>query len=407
MPLVLLTGLNLVDEFDRMAFATLTPEIRDAFALSDTGIVALNVVVGALLVVAALPMGLLTDRFHRVRLAIGSALLWGTMSVLTGVVPTVALLFAVRLLAGLGRTANEVVHPSLLNDYYPLRALPTVFMIHRLANPAGLVSAIAAGAIASSLSWPWAFVLLSIPTFVLLVAAARLREPLRGETTDREPVVGVTSPLRFGAGRRHLFGLRSLRRLWLASFLIGTGAINVTQFLTLFFERVYGFGSVARGVVVASYGAGVVVGLLVGAVVANRVVAAGDDAGLARITGVSGLFFASGMALAVASPWAPLSLAAVVVVGTGTGGFQPAYYPLVGRLAPARFRGQAYAWTLLFVGLGALLAIVIGAIGEAAGWRTALAVVAGTVAIAGLIARSAHRFVQSDLAARLAPEGHR
>jgi hypothetical protein len=42
LPIVTLFGLNLADEFDRLAFATLTPEIRDAFGLSDSQIVAVG-----------------------------------------------------------------------------------------------------------------------------------------------------------------------------------------------------------------------------------------------------------------------------------------------------------------------------------------------------------------------------
>src|SRR5690349_20311325 len=92
-PLLILAGMNLVDEFDRIAFAALTPEIRDAFDLSDGGIVFIGVLSAILVLFASLPMGVLADRFNRTKMALVGGSLWASMSVLTGVVPAVALLF--------------------------------------------------------------------------------------------------------------------------------------------------------------------------------------------------------------------------------------------------------------------------------------------------------------------------
>src|SRR5688500_19533269 len=76
LPLAVLFGLNFVDEFDRVAFAALTPEIRDAFDLSDTGIQAVGLVALVVSLLGALPVGIVSDRFNRGRLCVGAALLW-------------------------------------------------------------------------------------------------------------------------------------------------------------------------------------------------------------------------------------------------------------------------------------------------------------------------------------------
>ena len=44
-PLIILFGLNAVDELDRTAFAILTPEIRDEFGLGFQGLLTLVAVV--------------------------------------------------------------------------------------------------------------------------------------------------------------------------------------------------------------------------------------------------------------------------------------------------------------------------------------------------------------------------
>ena len=65
-PILVLFGLNVVDELDRTAFGVLVPNIRDAFGLNLTGLLAL---VGAVSVVALalqIPIASLSDRHNRV-----------------------------------------------------------------------------------------------------------------------------------------------------------------------------------------------------------------------------------------------------------------------------------------------------------------------------------------------------
>ena len=67
-PLLVLFGLNAVDELDRTAFAVLLPNIRDAFGLNLQGVLTLiaAVSVGALLL--QVPIASLSDRSNRVRI---------------------------------------------------------------------------------------------------------------------------------------------------------------------------------------------------------------------------------------------------------------------------------------------------------------------------------------------------
>src|SRR5881398_667843 len=96
-PLVILTGLNFVEQFDRIAFAALAPEIRNAFHLSDVGISTIRAITGVTTLLAALPLGILSDRLNRTRLCVLAAVLWGSASILTGIVPALWMLYIVRL----------------------------------------------------------------------------------------------------------------------------------------------------------------------------------------------------------------------------------------------------------------------------------------------------------------------
>jgi branched-chain amino acid transport system ATP-binding protein len=398
-PLMVLVGLNFVDEFDRVAFAALTPEIRDSFGLSDTGIVAVALVSGVFVLLAALPIGILSDRYNRVRIAVGAAVLWGVCSLFTGIVPVLGLLVAVRLGSGLGRIINEVVHPSLLQDYYPPATHPRVFGFHRAANAVGAVAGPIAGVIAAALNWQAAFFALAIPTGFFLAAALRLREPLRGESIDADLAADAAGQghVPYGEARRQLFNVPTLRRLWVGAYFFGIAGLPLAEVLSLFFENVYDYGPQGRGLIQFVFGAGEVVGLLIGARFAVRAAEQKEVGRLAVITGISFVGFGAGLVLMAAAPWALGSAAFAFVLSIGYGGWQPAYFSLVGQVAPPRVRSQAYAWAILIYGCGGLSYLVLAGIGENGSYRTLTLVLAGVVTLAGLTAVSARRFARRDI----------
>ena len=398
-PLLVLVGLNFVDEFDRVAFAALTPEIRDAFGLSDTGIQAVALVSGVFTLLAALPLGILSDRFKRVRIAVVAAVLWAVCAVFTGIVPVLGLLVAVRLGSGMGRIINEVVHPSLLQDYYPAETHPRVFGVHRAANAAGAIAGPLAGVIAATLNWQAAFFALAIPTAFFLAAALRLREPLRGESIDADLAADVAGQghVPFGEARRQLFSVPTLRRLWVGAFFFGIAGLPLAEVLSLFFEDVYRYGPQGRGLIQFVFGAGEVAGLLLGARYAVRA-AEGKDAGrLAVITGSAFVAFGAGLVLMAAAPWSLGSAFFAFVLSVGYGAWQPAYFSLVGQVAPPRVRSQAYAWAILIYGCGGLSYLVLAGIGENGSYRTLVLVLAAVVTVAGVIGASARRFATRDV----------
>jgi ABC-type branched-subunit amino acid transport system ATPase component/predicted MFS family arabinose efflux permease len=400
LPLVVLFGLNFVDEFDRIAFAAVITEIQRAFGLSDAGIQQVAGLAGLATLLLSLPMGIVGDRINRVRLSIAAAVLWGACAVLTGVVPATFLLFLVRFGSGLGRIINEVVHPSLLADLYPREAHPKVFGLHRAANSLGAIAGPIAGVIAAALFWQAAFVVLALPTVVFLILATRLREPHRGASIDAGLAAAVAEddPVSFGEARRQLSASRTLKRFWFGAFLLGIGAFQIANVLSLFFEEVFGFGPVGRGFVQLVFGAGNVAGLVIGGVLANRAICAGRLPRLATITGLSFVQFAAGCVLLAMAPWPALGVAAAFVLSLGIGSYQPAYYSIVGMVAPPRVRSQSYAWAILYYGSGGLFYIVfLAGIGENVSYRLLLAILASVVALAGFVGATASRFVRRDV----------
>ncbi|MBG0829844.1 MFS transporter [Planomonospora sp. ID67723] len=398
-PLALLFGLNFVDEIDRLAFATLSPEIRDAFELTDTEIGAIGSIVSVFILLAAVPLGYVADRVNRVWLVAGAALLWGTMSALTGLVTTLVLLFTVRLLAGLGRVSNEVVHSSLLTDYYPPEVHPRIFQFHRLANPLSQVSAVVAGALAAAYGWRWAFVVLAVPTFLLLCLTVRLREPGRARSRTAGTGGEAGSGLPFRAAARLLFRIRTLRRLWLSALLSGMGLVALPQMLSLFLSDVFQLGATERGAALTIAGVGQMAGLFLGGRWASRASSRDDWHGVATVAGRSGLGFAAALLVLGWSPVPVAAFAVMFLMGVAGGSFLPAYLSLVGRVSPGEVRSQAYAWAVFCIGLGTLASVALYALGDAAGYRIAMTVFGLAVMAGAATAFTARRFAQADAGA--------
>ncbi|MEN3272440.1 MAG: hypothetical protein V7636_1201 [Actinomycetota bacterium] len=117
------------------------------------------------------------------------------------------------------------------------------------------------------------------------------------------------------------------------------------------------------------------------------------------INGLMVVEFGVGIALMGMAPWLPLSAVFATLLAIGSTGFLPPYLTMVAFVAPPRLRSQAFSWSLLFYGLGALgFSPITGAIADGHGWRTAMGMLAVLVVGGGLIETTVRAFVDRDIA---------
>jgi ABC-type branched-subunit amino acid transport system ATPase component/predicted MFS family arabinose efflux permease len=401
-PLAVLFGLNLVDELDRIAFIVMGPEIGETFGIDDGDVIVISTLVAIAALAVVLPVSFLADRFNRVRLVAFAAMSWMSLSVLTGLAGwagVLALLLVARLGAGIGRAVNEPVHASLLPDYYSAEHLPKVYTVHRAANPLSNATAVAIGGLGAVIGWQALFILLAIPTALLIVSTLRLPHPARGVMIDAELAYESEAQggIPFAEARRQLFSIRALKRLYLGGFLLGFGVFPLASFTIFFFENVFDFGPFQRGIVTFISGAGLFTGLFVGSAAVSRYV--GDKTGrLASLTGLAFMLAGVGLFLMAISPWAVLALAFVFVANIGFSAYLPPYLTLIAMIVPPKVRTQAFGYSLTLVACGGLLsAIIFGNLGDSAGYRVAIAILSGIVVLAGLVGTTAAGFVAADV----------
>ncbi len=408
LPLVLLFVLNMVDEFDQVAFGVLAPQIRNSFGISDATFTTIVAVPGALLIMLIVPVGFLADRYRRTTLVTIAALAWGTMTILTGLSGFIgggilALLVLARFGAGLGRVMNEPVHASLLADYYDPSIHGRIYAFHRLANPIGTFLVLIGGLLAEIFGWRLTFIFLAIPTFIAAAFILRLQEPPRGASINlslaqQSEAAGDKVP--FWEGVRRLAAIRTFKRSWVAAFLLGGPVIAIVAFFAFFFEKVYGIenpGPRGRGGITSIYAVGLLVGTIYWGRVSDRTIKSFDIPKLAKLAGVALGFSTLALFLMAVSPFLWMSIFFVFFVGVTGGGFITFHLPLTAVVAPPRLRSLAFALFGFWFGVGALvMSRFIASIGENNGYRWGIAVLSLVVAVAGVVYASCARFVERD-----------
>ena len=153
-PLGVLFGIELLDQATQSAFNVLTPNVRDAFHLTNAGILLIVAIAGAAALLCTLPIAILADRSARVPIALIGALVGAAFSIGLGLAQT-AVMAAVTLAGvSMGQAVIFPTHNSLLADYYPVPARPRVYSAHRSGVSIGAIVGVLLGAGLASI-WSW------------------------------------------------------------------------------------------------------------------------------------------------------------------------------------------------------------------------------------------------------------
>jgi ABC-type branched-subunit amino acid transport system ATPase component/predicted MFS family arabinose efflux permease len=404
-PLLLLGLLNVVDGFDANAFGVLLPEIRDYFGVSLGFMTVIGTLTGVFGIVFALPVGYLADRVNRVWMTAIGAVIWGVMAVFTGFAWSFLSLAAFRLGAGLGKVLNPS-QQALLADYYPPDVRPGVFSFHQLANRVGnFIGPLAAGALASLFFWQVPFLIVGLPSLVVAVLiVVKLKEPVRGEQERRvlgaDEAVAKTGevPPSWSESWRIARSVRTLRRFWFALPFLSGSSLVIGLIMPLYYQQVFGLGPGGRGLIQAFDEPVAAVGLIVGAIVSNR---------LLRFRPGRVITYVGLMSVLTGLSFALVALAPVLWLAVGFSYVRaffgailvPASAALITMVIPPRARGFALSAGILFALPGYLFYLAFGLVGDAWGLRAGLLVMTPVYLIGSFIIASAGSSVDADMRA--------
>jgi len=187
---------NAMSLLDRNILAILAPRIKADLSIGDAELGLLYGTVFALFyALFSLPLGRLTDGWVRTRILSISIAFWSLASCLAAFANGFAMLAVSRLGVGIGEGATQPAGTSLLFDYFPRHRRGLVMAVIAAAIAVGLGMSSVLGGVAAEWwdvryaggaaplgfsGWQFAFIVASLPGFLLAVLLWSLREPKRG-----------------------------------------------------------------------------------------------------------------------------------------------------------------------------------------------------------------------------------
>ena len=403
-PLVVLFGLNAVDELDRTAFGILLPEIRDSFGIdiqTALSIVALSSVAALALQV---PIAQYADKTNRVPLVVFGALAWGFFSGMTGLATGLILLTIARSGSSLGKAVIDPTHNSLIADYYPIETRSRVYSFHRAANAVGaFIGPLSAGLLAYYFDWRVPFLVFVIPTVIFAVLATRLHEPTRGRwerhaTGASQEIIDTEeeSPS-FAESWRTAHKVKSLQRIWWSLPFLATSLIGFVTLAALLYEQKFDLDERARGVAAAVSEPFALVGLVIGARIATRRFV-GNVKGLIRFVAsiaVLASIASAGFALA---PNVYVAVALNCVISASLAIIGPGVLAALSLAIPPRARATGFAIGSLWVIPGLAILPMIGWIADNWSIEIGMLMMIPMFLIGSLILRSVADVIDGDIA---------
>jgi MFS family permease len=271
--------INLMNFYDRQIIAAVTEPVRTEWKLSDTQMGILGTAFTLIYAAVGVPLGRLADRTSRSRILSAGITVWSLLTAASGATWNYASMFVTRLGVGIGEASCAPAANSLVGDLFPPRQRARALSIFMLGLPLGIFfSNLLSGSIAqSSLGWRAAFYVACIPGLLCGVLTFFIREPGRGQSEGSVRTGDASAPAPAAAqrpGSPYLLILGTPTIAWI----IISGALHnfnmyaLNGFVPALIARYHSLKAANAGLVAGIIlGAVGVIGLLAGGWIADRV----------------------------------------------------------------------------------------------------------------------------------------
>ncbi len=403
-PLLILFGLNAIDEVARISFSVTAPTIADDFGVGIAGVTIPFVLAFGAALALSVPIANVADRGNRVRIALLGGLVFAGFSMLVGL--SVSIWMVAFMLAGsqIGKAFIEPSHTSLLADYYEVGLRPRIFSFYRAGNAVGaLIGGITAGYIAEAFSWRVPFFVWAVPTLVLVLLGATLTEPRRGVQEKKyigaDKVTAETEepPPSLAEAWRMCWQIDSLRRIYRVLPFLTPAIAGFAIFSTFLYRDVFGVDDSGRGWIIGLVeGPAQLVGLTIGARLGMRMFAK-DPKLIFRLLSQSIFIVAAVMILFAWAPVLWVAVAANVVISACLAFVLPGLFAALSIAIPPRARSTGFSMASVFVLAGILTIPIVSIIGEEWGMRWGLTILVPVFLFGGLVMGSAGDLITRDI----------
>jgi len=363
---------RLPSTFNRLAWSNLAAQSAEQIALAASPIVAvlllgvgegetgmLQTALTLPFVLMAIPAGLLADRISRRALmasaeALRAAALLAILLLIGLHQLTLPLLALAGFIAVCGTVVYSVAAPALVPSLVPPQQLPAANTRIELARTIAFASGPALGGLLVGwLGAAPAFAFAAALSVIAVVSLSGLYEPQRTATPRRHPLHEIRE------GAAFVMQHPLLRPVFVTQFIFNTGSFLLLAVFVPYAVRHLALSASGVGITLAMYGVGMVVGALLATRVMRRLTF-GTVIGLGPVTG----FVASAiMALTTLIPAAPLAGLGFFLLGVGPILWVISTTTLRQSVTPPSLLGRVSAINILSYGarpLGSALGAIVG-----------------------------------------------
>ena len=363
---------SLPPTFNRLAWSNLAAQSAEQIALAAAPIVAvlllgvgegetglLQTALTLPFILFAIPAGLLADRISRRKLMAGAEALRAValLAILALIALhqlTMSLLSFAGFVAVCGTVVYSVAAPALVPSLVSAQQLPAANARIELARTIAFASGPALGGVLVGwLGAAPAFAFAVALSVIAVVLLSGLYEPQRATTPRRHPLHDIKE------GAAFVLNHPLLRPVFATQFIFNTGSFLVLAVFVPYAVRHLALTATGVGVTLGMYGVGMVVGALLATRVMRRI-SFGTVIGLGPVTG---LVAAATMALTTVIPSAALAGLSFFLLGVGPILWVISTTTLRQSVTPSNLLGRVSAINILSYGarpLGSALGALIG-----------------------------------------------
>jgi predicted MFS family arabinose efflux permease len=358
--------------FNRLAWSNLAAQSAEQVALAAAPIVAvlmlgvgegetglLQTALTLPFILFAIPAGLLSDRMSRRWLMAGSealrtAALLAILSLIWFNVLTLSLLALLGFIAVCGTVAYSVAAPSLVPSLVSSQSLPAANARIELARTVAFASGPALGGVL--VGWVGAAPAFGFAASLSLMAVVLLSgiyEPERAPAPTRQPFQDIRE------GAAFVLHHALLRPIFITQFIFNTGSFLILAVFVPYAVRRLGLSASGVGTTLAMYG----VGMVIGALLATRIMRRLQFGTVIALGPVTGFVAAAVMALTTAIQTPLLAGLSFFLLGVGPILWVISTTTLRQSVTPPRLLGRVSAINIMSYGarpVGAALGALVG-----------------------------------------------
>jgi predicted MFS family arabinose efflux permease len=362
--------------FNRLAWSNLAAQSAEQIALAAAPIVAvlmlgvgegetglLQTALTLPFVLFAIPAGLLADRMSRRWLmasaeALRAFALAAILLLIWFDLLTLGLLAFIGFVAVCGTVVYSVAAPSLVPSLVPSQSLPAANARIELARTVAFASGPALGGVL--VGWVGAapaFGVAAALSVVAVVLLAGIYEPERNPAPRRHPLREIKE------GAAFVFNHALLRPVFITQFIFNTASFLILAVFVPYAVRHLGLSATGVGITLGMYGGGMVVGALL----ATRVMRRLSFGTVIALGPVTGFVAAAVMALTTVVPTPLLAALSFFLLGAGPILWVISTTTLRQSVTPPSLLGRASAINIMAYGARPLGAALGAAVGQAYG----------------------------------------